>query len=89
MNNLFTLKYEIEALCENCGSTTILRIPRGTYVYDFLKQKECNCQKCGCRVRKLLNDELNPKELEQEHKKELMSLRDRLRQKRVENDKDV
>lgn len=76
--------YVINAYCENCGKETTLRIPRGMYIYEFLKTEKSKCMKCGCRVRKMVNEDLDPEGLEREHKKELSSLRERLRKNKVD-----
>lgn len=68
-------KYEVEVYCDNCAYTSTIRIPKGTFVYDFLRSKGCVCDNCGCRVRELVDDRLNPLKLEQRHKQELAEIR--------------
>jgi hypothetical protein len=67
--------YFVDAYCENCGETTELRVPKGVYIYEHLKRKNCRCYHCGCRVRTLFNKDLQPNELERKHEEELKELR--------------
>lgn len=78
MMDLFKPSYFVGAYCENCGETTEIRIPKGIYIYDHLKRKECKCFHCGCRIRTLLNRDLNPDRLEEDHKEELQKIREKI-----------
>ena len=78
MIDLFKSSYYVETICENCKETTNLKIPKGIYVYEHLKRKECTCYHCGCRIRSLVNEELIPEELELTHKEELARLREKV-----------
>lgn len=78
MHSLFTPKYEIEVYCNNCGYTSEIKIPKGMFVYDFLKSKDSKCRNCGCRVREAIDGRIDPEKLEREHKEELNKIRRRL-----------
>lgn len=75
----FAGTYEVKALCENCGKETMLIVPRGQFVYEFMKTKKSVCIYCGCRIQEVSNEEIDPKHLEEKHKAELQKLRDRLK----------
>ena len=85
LKRMFGSKYKVDTICENCNQKTVLFIPFGTYVYDFLGEKECRCNNCGCVMLKLMSDKLDPESLKKEHKRELMSLKEKLRQRREED----
>lgn len=78
LGNLFRGTYRVEHYCENCGQNVELFIPRGVYLYEHLKAKECKCYNCGCRIRALMNQEINPEELELKHIQELKRARERI-----------
>ena len=81
LKKAFGVTYSVDTLCENCNQATTLDVPFGVYVYEHLKEGAI-CKICGCRVHRLINKELDPDSLEKEHKRELMSLRERLRAKK-------
>ena len=76
--NLFKGTYRVEHHCENCNQSVELYIPRGTYLYEYLKNKKCKCYNCGCRILALLNEDINPEELEKKHLEELKRARERI-----------
>jgi hypothetical protein len=81
MVNIFKslMKYTASSYCENCGHEIILRIPRGVYIYDHLKQDKALCPNCRCAIKKLINEDIKPEELEKKHREELRKLREKLK----------
>lgn len=45
---MFGKKYQIKALCYNCGAKFILKIPRGVVIEDYIESGEALCSNCGC-----------------------------------------
>ena len=45
---IFRRKYRIKRTCENCSSTTIIKIPLGTTIKEWVLQEKAKCQYCGC-----------------------------------------
>jgi|TARA_Y100000034_G_scaffold114835_1_gene151340 hypothetical protein len=41
-------KYKIKALCLNCKSRTILKIPNGVKIVDHIMKKKAKCFYCKC-----------------------------------------
>lgn len=76
------LSYRYNAVCENCGEKIVLKVPRGTYVYEFLKDDKCKCYNCGCRIRRILTDDnkgADPLDLERIHQRELYKLKEEVK----------
>ena len=73
------ITYNVKSLCENCNEQTIIRVPKGTYVYDFLDERECKCDYCGCRITEVVSDSVNPSELKKKHERKLSSLKEKVR----------
>lgn len=57
---LLTRKYNVKGKCINCGSTTELKVPKGTWVFEFLEQTDCRCNFCGCRVTECAEFDISP-----------------------------
>ena len=83
LKKAFGVTYSVSTICENCNSKTILQVPYGVLVYEFLEDG-ATCNNCGCRISRLISEELDPEALKKEHRKELMSLRERLKLKKEE-----
>lgn len=75
---MFKKKYSVEVYCNNCASQSTLKIPKGTFVYEFLKDRKCVCKECGCRVRETVDERINPDNLERQHKQELERIRSKI-----------
>lgn len=41
--------YKIKVECGNCGDLSIVRIPNGKTILEFLKQKKGKCNYCKCK----------------------------------------
>lgn len=41
-------EYRIRFICKNCKKITILPIPKGKTVKEFIKEKVGECGFCGC-----------------------------------------
>lgn len=45
--------YEWKFLCSNCDTVSMLKIPRGTRVKEFLDNNKAKCKNCGCLIEKV------------------------------------
>jgi len=48
--------YEVKAICSNCNSKNIIRIPKGVLIKEHLAEKQARCSYCGCDTIELKND---------------------------------
>jgi len=49
--DLFTTKYSIKLICDNCGSKTIIKIPKGTRIDEHIRDEQAKCQFCGVAIK--------------------------------------
>ena len=41
-------KYKIKAICDNCKTITVIKIPKGITIKDFLISGDAKCSYCKC-----------------------------------------
>lgn len=46
--------YEMKKECTNCRRETIIYIPFGVSVNDFISSGQATCQSCGCSIMKVV-----------------------------------
>jgi transcription elongation factor Elf1 len=49
-------KYSKDFKCRNCGAWAYLQIPKGESVDTYLNEHLTNCQRCGVRLGKVVED---------------------------------
>lgn len=42
--------YEINLNCSNCDYKSLIRIPKGTKIEDWISQYKAKCKNCGCAI---------------------------------------
>lgn len=41
-------RYKIKIVCDNCGCTSLINIPNGTTIKNFLSDERGRCRYCKC-----------------------------------------
>lgn len=59
---MFNKKYEIKRDCENCYVKTIIKIPRGTTIKEWLEMNRGKCENCGCIIEIEKKEKEKPRE---------------------------
>ena len=42
------LSYKVKVVCGNCGAVSLIKIPNGTTILEYLKNKNAKCSYCKC-----------------------------------------
>lgn len=54
-------KYKIKAICDNCGSAILIKIPNGITIREYLKSGEARCSYCKCNAFSKFINNYEPK----------------------------
>jgi transcription elongation factor Elf1 len=47
LSEIFKTKYEAVFICSNCKKKTIVRIPMGIKIKDYIENEQAKCEFCG------------------------------------------
>ena len=50
--DMFVEKYPVKKKCRNCKKETVIGIPKGKTIEEYMDTNQMKCKFCGCTIEK-------------------------------------